>query len=320
INFTADAFHITRGLTSVQLPQTRQENGPQGYTGFFGIGGGDPMAITSCDILCATFNIEIAKEVGRCIGNDCLLDGISALYGPGNNTHRTPYGGRNFEYYSEDPYVASIIALYEDKAIMDKGVSIEMKHFVVNDCEENRSGLGTWLNEQTMREIYLKPFETIVEEDNRAGVMNSYSRIGAIWCGAHEGLLNNVLRGEWGSKGFIITDNATFGYMNGVDGILAGSSLFDSMTVIVKPHMQKAEKDADFVNALRKACHYNIFNIVNSSAMNGIGPNTTVRAIKPAIQVVPKVLYSIFGLAFVGTLTLSVLRSRKYRSENPKNF
>ncbi|MCQ2799099.1 MAG: glycoside hydrolase family 3 C-terminal domain-containing protein [Bacilli bacterium] len=320
INFTADAFHLTRGISSIQLPQTRQENGPQGYTGFFGIGGGDPMAITSCDILAATYNVDIAKEVGRCIGNDCLLDGISALYGPGNNTHRTPYSGRNFEYYSEDPYISSIIALYEDKAIMDKGVSVEMKHFVVNDCEENRSGLGTWLNEQSMREIYLKPFETIVEADDRAGVMNSYSRIGAIWCGAHEGLLTNVLRGEWGSTGFIITDNATFGYMNGVDGILAGSSLFDSMTVIVKPHMQHAEKDAEFVNALRDACHYNIYNIVNSAGMNGIGPKTTVKAAAPAIQVIPKVLYVIFGVAFIGTLTMSVLKSRKYRSENPKNF
>lgn len=318
ISFTSDAFHLTYAIESIDLPQTRQENGPQGYTGFFGIGADDPMAITSCDILAATFNVDIAKEVGRCIANDCLLDGISALYGPGNNTHRTPYSGRNFEYYSEDPYLSSIIALYEDKAIMDKGVAVEMKHFVVNDCEENREGLGTWLNEQSMREIYLKPFETIVEQDNRAGVMNSYSRIGTTWCGSHKGLLTEVLRGEWGSTGFIITDNAIPEYMNGVDGILAGSTLFDSMTVTDKKHMVAAKKDAQFLGALREACRYNIYNIVNSSAMNGIGKDTTIKATTPSIHVVPKTLGIVFLAGFAGSVTMSILKGRKYKKENPK--
>ncbi len=318
INFVANGFHVTYGVKSLQLPQTRQENGPQGYTGFFGMGSFDAMAITSCDVLAATYNVDIAKEVGRCMGNDCLLDGITGLYGPGNNTHRTPYGGRNFEYYSEDPVLASYIALHQDKAILDKGVSVEMKHFVVNDCEENRGGLGTWANEQTLREIYLKPFQRIIEEDNRAGVMNSYSRIGATWCGAHTNLMRNVFRGEWGSTGFNITDNAYFGYMNGVDGVLAGTSLYDAMMKVPEKHMVKAKGDAEFISGLQEASKYNAYNIVNSAAMNGIGAETKVAVRAAKIVSVPTALTIIFSFSFVGCLAMWVLKSRKYKKANPK--
>ncbi|MCQ2797816.1 MAG: glycoside hydrolase family 3 C-terminal domain-containing protein [Bacilli bacterium] len=318
INFVANGFHLTYGVKSLQLPQTRQENGPQGYTGFFGMGGFNAMAITSCDILAATYNVDLAKEVGRCMGNDCLLDGITGLYGPGNNTHRTPYGGRNFEYYSEDPILASYIALYQDKAILDKGVSVEMKHFVVNDCEENRGGLCTWVNEQTLREIYLKPFQRIIEEDHRAGVMNSYSRIGATWCGAHAELMRNVLRGEWGSTGFNITDNAYFGYMNGVDGVLAGTSLYDAMMKVPEGHMKKAKEDAEFIQGLQEASRYNAYNIVNSAAMNGIGPNTKVVVRAAKIVSVPTTLTVIFSLGFAGCLAMWIINSRKYKQSNTK--
>lgn len=318
VNFVSNAFHLTYAVESIQLPQTRQENGPQGYTGFFGLGNFEAMAITSCDILAATFNRDIAKEVGRCIGNDCLADGISALYGPGSNIHRTPYSGRNFEYYSEDGFLSGEIGSVENAAITEKGVMVEVKHFVLNDCEENRYGLGTWTNEQALREIYLKGFQKIFEVTPMAGVMNGYDRLGTVWCGANKSLLTDLLRGEWGSMGFIITDNATSQYMNGIDGVIAGSCLFDAMMPFAKGHLSAAKQDATVINALKQACHYNIYAIVNSSAMNGIGANTTIKVQAPVHNTVLNILAIAFPVLFVAFTTLSVLRGKKYKKENPK--
>ena len=109
--------------------------------------------------MAATFNTEIMTEIGKVIGNNCLEADIACLYGPGNNIHRTPYGGRNFEYYSEDGFLSGMMSAYEVKAIQDKGVHVVMKHFALNDCEQDRIGLGVWLNEQAAREVYLKAFQ-----------------------------------------------------------------------------------------------------------------------------------------------------------------
>ncbi len=318
VNTVSESFHLVRGAGSVQAPTARQENGPQGFTGFFGRGAKDAMAITSVDILAATYNKELAGRVGDCIGQDCLNAGVSALYGPGNNTHRTPYAGRNFEYYSEDGFLAGALAAEQNAAITENGVLVEMKHFALNDCEENRMGLGTWANEQSIREIYLKAFQPVVERIPSAGVMNGYDRFGAVWCGAHENLLKNVLRGEWGCTGFIITDNATVDYMSGVDGVLAGSALFDAMMTNAEKHLRAAEGDAEVAYALREAMHYNLYNMANSSAMNGIGPDTVVKACTPGLIVKLRIGAGVFAVLFAACLARRILKRKKYKGENPK--
>lgn len=318
VNTVSEGFHLVRGAGSVQAPTARQENGPQGFTGFFGRGAKDAMAITSVDILAATFNKELAGEVGSCIGQDCLNADVSALYGPGNNTHRTPYAGRNFEYYSEDGFLSGALAAEENAAISEMGVRVEMKHFALNDCEENRMGLGTWANEQSIREIYLKAFQPVVEKTPSAGVMNGYDRFGAIWCGANENLLKNVLRGEWGCTGFIITDNATVDYMSGVDGVLAGSALYDAMMTNAEKHLKAAEGDAEVAYALREAMHYNLYNLANSSAMNGIGPDTVVKAVTPGLIVKLRVGAGVFVILFALCLARRILKRKKYKGENPR--
>ena len=155
VSFIGDAFHWTMPVESVQAPGTRDENGPQGLTvTLFGSGlGVETTALTSEDVLAATFNKELVYEMGRIVGNDCLAAKVAFLYGPGANTHRTPYGGRNFEYYSEDGYLSSAIGAAEVKGIEDKGVHVVMKHFALNDSEQDRIGLGVWLTEQSAREI-----------------------------------------------------------------------------------------------------------------------------------------------------------------------
>ena len=167
VSLIGDSFHWTMPLESVQAPGTRDENGPQGLTASLIASDKtemDATAFTSEDVMAATFNRDLMTEIGKVIGNNCLKAGVSILYGPGNNIHRTPYGGRNFEYYSEDGFLSGEMSAYEVAAIEEKGVGVVMKHFALNDSEQDRIGLGVWVNEQAAREIYLKAFQAPVEK------------------------------------------------------------------------------------------------------------------------------------------------------------
>ena len=161
-----------------------------------------------------------------------MLDlGASGLYGPAMNIHRTAYSGRNFEYYSEDPFLSGKIAAAEVEGIQSKGVYVYVKHFALNDTETKCRCIATFASEQAIRELYLKSFEMAITEGGAKCVMNSFARIGGIWSGAHKGLQTNILRGEWGLPGFNLTDfsgNAVFAtygiYMKSFDvaqGLLA---------------------------------------------------------------------------------------------------
>lgn len=318
VSLIGDSFHWTMPVESVQAPGTRDENGPQGLTASLFGGDGEDMAataFTSEDVMAATFNTELMTEIGRVIGNNCLAAEITCLYGPGNNIHRTPYGGRNFEYYSEDGFLSGKMSAYEIGAIEEKGVHVVMKHFALNDSEQDRIGLGVWLGEQAAREIYLKAFQDAFEEGNAGGVMVAYTRWGAIWSGGHHGLMSGILRGEWGSKGLSITDNVLTEYVNGVDGVMAGGvSTFDAMLSYVTDQLPEYEKDPVVVTAMREACHHNLYAIANSVAMNGIGEGTTVVAKELTLVTVGRMLMIIFICLFVGSVVLFVLRSNKFKS------
>ena len=209
VTFIGDAFHWTMPVKSVEAPGTRDENGPQGLTvTLFGAGlNVETTALTSEDVLAATFNTDLVYEMGNIVGNDCLAAKVAFLYGPGANTHRTPYGGRNFEYYSEDSYLAAAIGAAEVKGIEEKGVYVVMKHFALNDCEQDRIGQAAWLTEQAAREIYLRAFQGALEDSwgGGNGVMMAYTRWGTKWSGGNRGLLRGILNGEWGCNGLQIT-------------------------------------------------------------------------------------------------------------------
>ena len=156
VTLIGDAFHWHMPTESVNAPGTRDENGPQGLTvTLFGSGlGVQTTALTSEDVLAATFNTDLAYAIGNIVGNDCLDAKVTFLYGPGANIHRSPYSGRNFEYYSEDAFLSAEIGRYEVSGIEKNGVYVVYKHFALNDCEQDRIGLGVWLNEQSAREIH----------------------------------------------------------------------------------------------------------------------------------------------------------------------
>lgn len=300
-----DSFHWRMPVLSVNAPGTRDENGPQGLTASLLASDKTQMkatAFTSEDVMAATFNVELIYKVGNMIGNDCLAAEVACLYGPGANTHRTPYGGRNFEYYSEDGFLAGEMGGAEVKGIQDKGVDVVMKHFALNDTEQDRLGQAAWINEQAAREIYLKAFQKSLEESNGNGVMTAYTRWGTTWSGAHFGLMTNIMRREWGNMGMSITDNILVTYTNAVDAVIAGGvTCFDAMLWYATDALSQAVEAGDTVaiNAMVQAMHHNLYTLADSSGMNGVGADTIVKRAPLLASVVCEIGAWIFGILMV---------------------
>ena len=324
----ADCFHWRHPVPSVNAPGSRDENGPQGLTvSLFGGGlvtmegeSAEATAFTSEDVMTATFNTELMYRVGQMIAYDCLDASVSCLYGPGANTHRTPYGGRNFEYYSEDGFLAGEMAHAEVSALVSHGIDVVFKHFALNDTEQDRLGQAAWLTEQAAREIYLKAFQKALEENNgRGGIMTAYTRWGTTWSGFNQNLMSGILRGEWGNKAMYITDNILTEYCDASAAIVAGGvTCFDAMmsyaTDDLKETVGGAEPDSIVVNALVNAMHHNLYTIINSAAMNGVGEDTIVRQTTPAILRTAKTattVLSVLSLIFIALWIFGSIRLRK---------
>ena len=289
-NLIGVGYHGTIHLDSVSKPETHDENGPQGFSANLTDLTGNSItlcAYTDENIMAATWNVELMEEVGEHIGEDGLWAGYSGLYGPAMNTHRTAYAGRNFEYYSEDGFLGGKIAAAEVKGIQSKGVYVFLKHFALNDCETNCRAISTFVNEQAIRELYLQPFEHAVVEGGAYCVMNSFARVGVIWTGAHRGLMTDVLRGEWGCRGFGVSDYTTSSYgtavhsrgtYDGLLGVLAGTDTFDSSSTTTQAYQllvynaaDPAVNDVHLVNCMRQAAHRILYTVANSNAMNESG-------------------------------------------------
>lgn len=203
---------------------------------------------------------------------------------------------------------------YEVAAIQAKGVQVVMKHFALNDCEQDRIGLGVWLNEQTARELYLKAFQAPIEEGNGNGVMVAYTRWGCTWSGGNYGLITGILREEWGCDGMIITDNVLTNYVNGVDGVMAGVSIYDAMLPYVTDQLPDYEDDAVVVTAMREASHHDLYAIANSVGMNGVGADTTIKLTQPTVIFITEIITcaaAFFALLFAVLWIIGVRKFRK---------
>lgn len=316
VSLIGDAFHWTMPVKSVEAPGTRDENGPQGLTAsLLGGKGADIVATAfpSEDVMAAAFNVELMGEIGRVMGNNCLEAGVACLYGPGSNIHRTPYGGRNFEYYSEDGFLSGELSARQVAGIQAKGVNVVMKHFALNDSEQDRVGLGVWVNEQAARELYLKAFQAPIEEGGGNGVMAAYTRFGPTWSGGHRGLMTGILREEWGCRGKNITDNVLTPYVNGVDGILAGVSIYDAMLPYVTKQLPAYRDDPVVVAAMRRASHHNLYATVNSCGMNGVGADTSVIPVQPTVLTVLIILTCASAALLLVCLVVWIVRGLKFR-------
>ncbi len=178
-------------------PQTGDSDGPSQFQYIWWAG---------APIVAATFNVELALEQGKMVGMEAHIAGVYGWAGPAVNLHRSPFGGRNFEYYAADPFLMGRIAGRVVAGATDTGLYCYFKHFAVNDQEKNREGVSSFLTEQALREIYLKPFQMCIQEGKSMALMSSYNRLGLMETAASYPLLTEVLRDEWGFKGHIISD------------------------------------------------------------------------------------------------------------------
>lgn len=209
IEMVADCGYETHGIDRLGIPATSDNDGPSSVKGEGGLLYRDAgLAFPVSTVLACTWNDELAEEFGEIIGEEAKQLGTHVWYAPGCNIHRSPMGGRNNEYYSEDPLLSGKMSAAVTRGAQSKGLIVTVKHFVANDQETNRqsNGLYTWLNEQSLREIYAEPFEISVKEGGAIGIMTAYNRIGNQWCGGSSALLIDLLREEWGFDGYVITD------------------------------------------------------------------------------------------------------------------
>ena len=163
--------------------------------------------------------------MGESIGREGASRGLTGWYAPGINTHRSPFGGRNFEYYSEDPLIAGLMAGYTAQGALKYGVYTYAKHFMCNEQENSRAGVFVWASEQSLREIYARGFEIYVDLGG-LGIMSSFNSVGSWWAGGNKALLTTLLREEWGFHGVVVTDYAGPDYMATNIGLRAGNDLW----------------------------------------------------------------------------------------------
>ncbi len=273
----------TAAMPNIDKPKTIDPDGPAGYTQFMSVISSTAVVYDTCFyasecVIGATFNTELAELMGEAVGNESLAgnergDGrtYSGWYAPAVNIHRSPFGGRDWEYYSEDGLLAGKMAAGVIRGAKAKGVYTYIKHFALNEQETNRdtTGLITWANEQAIREIYLKPFEIAVKEGGTNAMMSSFNRIGTVWAGGSYELLTEILRGEWGFKGMVITDYSTSEYMYTDQMIRAGGDLV--LMQDKQPSLSGTVMTSSHKTALRQATKNILYTVVNSNAMNGMG-------------------------------------------------
>ena len=199
-----EGFTGTLAIDKVGVKATSNTEGPSGVSSLNSNKAGNQYAAEP--VTAATWNVDLAAKVGSAIGKECVIGGFISINGPAMNTHRTPYGGRNGEYYSEDGFLAGKIGAAQVKAQQGEGVYCLIKHFAMNETDNGRGGMYTWTTEQAAREIYLVPFELSIKEGGASGVMASYNRIGPMETCTCRGLNYNILRQEWGFIGTVATD------------------------------------------------------------------------------------------------------------------
>lgn len=280
------AYH-TLAMEGVGLPATIHGDGPSGFTCFMSkeqVNG--TCQYVSEPVMASTWNINLMTELGEAIGEEGTIGDkatgqpYSSIYAPGVNIHRSPFGGRCSEYFSEDPFISGMMGAAEVQGIQSRGVLPTVKHFVANEQETHRSIGGdlSWVSEQALREIYLKPFEYTVKLGETRGIMTSFNRIGTRWTGGDYRLLTEILRNEWGFNGLVICDfNTIPQYMIPRMMFYAGGSL-DLATQQSAMWTDCDTSDAGDAIVLMRAVKDVMYALVNSNAMNAevIGYNPPI--------------------------------------------
>jgi len=271
VELIAYGGHQTSEIRSVGKIRTLDTDGPAGLNsptiGAFGTG------YCSEILIAQTWNEDLAVKAGEGISKEFNDFNITGWYAPSMNLHRSAFGGRNFEYYSEDSLLSSKMALAEVEAAVEQGIYPYIKHFVMNEQETNRNALlCTWFNEQSARELYLKPFEYCVKNtpSGKLALMSSYNYLGTEWAGGSAALLKDILRGEWGFEGMVISDYfGNYGYMDADRAVRGGTDL---MLATAGNDAIMTDLSATSVIAMREAAKNIFYVVVNSTAYEDYTP------------------------------------------------
>lgn len=342
--------HLTEAVASIAKPQTKDENGPNGFRLSY-VGGGRDGAVrpnalyflqekalghvnddgslnldtitdsewvrqqkgtgyTCNGLLAASFNKELAREVGEACGEEGLWAGYSGIYGTGLNIHRSPYLGRTSEYFSEDGLLTGKQAAQYSAGIESKGVHVYNKHCALNELEQNRHGVQVWINEQALRETYLRAFELPIVEGGAWNIMASFSRFGTVSGAANGRLNNNYLRGECGLKGIIVTD--FYGDMNGNQDVdpyyeqvygtyYGGCDIPDGNQPMTGEHFKKYQHGyGTMAWRMRECCKRLCYQTLWCNAMNGLSSTTEIVQLTPVWWQTLVATDVVFGVLFAG--------------------
>ena len=297
----------TQAFEAYGIPRTVHGDGPVGFVDFLKsdlVKDRQVCGYASEVVMGSTWNKQLAYEMGVAYGNEALfgdeVQTYSGWYAPGVNIHRSQFGGRNAEYYSEDGLLSGWMAANVVMGATEKGCYTMVKHFALNEQETNRNsnGILTWADEQAIREIYLVPFKYAVQVGKSKGIMTSFNRIGTVWAGGSYALCTEVLRNEWGFDGMVISDfNANTTYMYADAMVRAGGDL--NLCQDGKPSTSESKLTATQASVIRAGAKNILYVIANSSAMNGdftygLAPWETGMYIADAVIVLLLALWGVF--------------------------
>ncbi len=320
-NMYINGYGNTVEMESIGKIQGTDADGPA-QVGSWGRPGGDNVGFPNSSTMAQTWNTDLALEMGHMQGKMALQNGFSGLYAPATNMHRSPFNGRNYEYYSEDSLLSGEMCGNTVQGIAEMGVYTYVKHFICNDGEAGiyRDSVYIWMTEQTLRETYFKPFRMLVEDYDAQGMMSSYNRMGAVWAGGSEALLTSVLREEWGFKGAVITDYCDHhSFMNGDQSLRAGGSLW--MAGFGGGSLDKETDSNSYYQRLREAAKEVLYmylhvRVVNRDYSDSMNDDSVLRPVFKAtlanwrmlLAAIDVIVLVLFVLALV-----NIIKDRKLR-------
>src|SRR5579883_2029054 len=219
----SDMWHTTP-VERLGIPAVKVTDGPNGARGGGSFTNGVKAACFPVGIaLASTWNVELVERVGQALGQEARTKGARVLLAPTVNIHRSPLNGRNFECYSEDPYLSGRLAVAYIRGVQSQGVGATIKHFVCNDSEYQRNSISSEVDERTLREIYLAPFQAAIEEAKPWAIMASYNKVNGTFASENPYTLSDILRKEWGFDGVAMSD--WFGTQSTAEAVNAGLDL-----------------------------------------------------------------------------------------------
>ncbi len=339
-NLVLHGYLNTGSIEAIGKPRTKEVDGPAQVGSFnqlsYGVGYPNPT------VLAQTFNDSLALAYGTQVGEECAAIGVDGWYAPSVNIHRTPLGGRNYEYFSEDGLLSGKMGANVVAGSKTAGTYCYMKHLACNNQDTYRDSLYTWLTEQALREIYLRPFAIAVKQGGATGMMTAYNRLGATWAGGNKGLLLGVLRDEWGFKGSVITDYCDHQkYMNADQQLRAGGSLYmdgifrngsfeysysrSELKKAIAAGGEKRGAAVSYLTNLRRASKEVLYTWLNARASNlayneaaeAAGTAPIVRPIKSHGRSVTSIVWALDAVAALALVVWVVRRVRRSRRGGP---